>query len=75
MVALLDMPRELFLMVCTFLDARDLAKLSAASRNIYVATQPVLYQNVTIPTYEALVKLTRTLVKTPVVSQLTQRYY
>lgn len=75
MAALLDIPRELFLMVCALLSPQDLAKLTAVSRNLYVATQPVLYQNVTISTYSHLVKFTRTLVKAPVVSRLTQRYH
>jgi len=73
MAALLDIPRELFLMICAYLGARDLAKLTLVSRNTYVTTQPVLYRNVTLPTYPALVKLTRALVKAPVVSHLTQR--
>lgn len=73
MAALLDIPRELFLMICTYLSPRDLAKLTLASRNTYVTTQPVLYRSVKLPTYTALVKLTRTLVQAPVVSRLTQR--
>lgn len=73
MAALLDIPRELFLMICTYLSPQDLAKLTLASRNTYVTTQPVLYRSVKIPTYTALVKLTRTLVQAPVVSRLTQR--
>jgi hypothetical protein len=73
MAALLDIPRELFLMICTYLSPQDLAKLTLASRNTYVTTQPVLYRSVKLPTYTALVKLTRTLVQAPVVSRLTQR--
>jgi hypothetical protein len=73
MAALLDIPRELFLMICTYLSPQDLAKLTLASRNTYVTTQSVLYTSVKLPTYTALVKLTRTLVQAPVVSRLTQR--
>lgn len=73
MAAILDIPRELFLMICTYLSPQELAKLTLASRNTYVTTQPVLYKSVKLPTYAALVKLTRTLVQAPVVSRLTQR--
>lgn len=73
MAALLDIPRELFLMICTYLSPQDLTKLTLVSRNTYVATQPVLYKTVTLPTYAALVKFTRTLVAAPVVSSLTRR--
>ena len=73
MAALLDIPRELFLMISTYLSPRDLAKLTLVSRNTYVTAQPVLYRTVELPTYKALIKLTRTLVKVPVVSCLTQR--
>ena len=73
MAALLDIPRELFLMVCTYMSPQDLAELTLVSRNTYVTTQPVLYRTVELPTYKALIKLTRTLVKAPVVSCLTQR--
>jgi len=74
MASLLDIPRELFLMICAYLSAQDLAKLTLVSRNTYVTTQPVLYGDVTLPTCAALVKFTRTLVQAPVVSHLTQRY-
>jgi hypothetical protein len=73
MAALLDIPRELFLMICASLTPQDLANLTAVSRNTYVATLPVLYHSVTLSNHAALVKFTRTLVKSPVVSQLTQR--
>jgi hypothetical protein len=73
MAALIDIPRELFLMICTYLSPQDLAKLTLASRNTYVTTQAVLYRSVKLPTYTALVKLTRTLVQAPAVSRLTQR--
>jgi hypothetical protein len=74
MGALLDILRELFLEIFASPTPKDLAALTAVSRNTYVATQPVLYENVILSTYSALVKFTRTLVKSPVVSQLTQRY-
>lgn len=70
---MLDIPRELFLMICTYLSPQDLAKLTL-SRNTYVTTQPVLYRTVKLPTYTALIKFTRTLMQAPVVSHLTQRY-
>jgi cystathionine beta-lyase family protein involved in aluminum resistance len=73
MAPLLDIPRELFLMVCAHLTTQDLAKLTAVSRNTYVATQSVLYHSVALTNHKALVKFTRTLVKSPVVSKLTQR--
>jgi hypothetical protein len=73
MAALLDIPRELFLIICAHLNPQHLAKLTQVSRNTYVTTQPVLYKSVSLPTYTALVKLTRTLVQAPVVSHLTQR--
>ena len=60
-------------MICAYLSPQDLAKLTLVSRNTYVTTQAVLYTDVTLPTYAALVKLTRTLVQPPVVSRLTQR--
>jgi hypothetical protein len=50
MGALLDIPRELFLEICASLTPKDLAQLTAVSRNTYVATQPVLYENVTLST-------------------------
>jgi hypothetical protein len=73
MVSLFDIPRELFLIICTYLSPQDLAKLTLVSRNTYVATQPVLYRTVELPTYKALIKLTRTLMRAPVASRLTQR--
>ena len=73
MVSLFDIPRELFLIICTYLSPQDLAKLTLVSRNTYVATQPVLYRTVELPTYKALIKLTRTLMQAPVASRLTQR--
>jgi hypothetical protein len=74
MATLLDLPRELFLLVCDQLPVLDLASLSQCSRMHYLATQESMYSKIALKTYNALVKLTWTMMRTPVVSLLTTKY-
>ena len=74
MTGLLDIPRELFLAVCAYLEQPELLHLSTVSRFAYVATQLSLYERVTVSTYPGLIKLTRTLGEPPVVTAPDQRY-
>lgn len=74
MAGLLDIPRELYLSICTYLEQPELLGLSAVSRFAYIATQSPLYQNVRVSTYPGLIKLTRTLNERPVVTFHTPRY-
>lgn len=74
MAGLLDLPPELFLIICADLGQRDFSRLSMVSRLAYLTTQSLLYQRVTISTYAGLINLVRTLGESPVLTYLDQRY-
>lgn len=74
MAGLLDLPPELFLMIYADLGQREYSRLSMVSRLAYLATQPSLYQRLTISTYAGLIKLVRTLGEPPVFTDLDERY-
>lgn len=57
-------------MICSSLNKRELAHLTAASRSCYVGTQQTLYHTVSVPSSGSLAKLVRSLIRFPVVSRL-----
>ncbi|EMD00197.1 hypothetical protein BAUCODRAFT_21843 [Baudoinia panamericana UAMH 10762] len=61
MTSLLDLPRELYLM------------LAAVSRDHYLAVQQPLYASVVLTRYASLIKLVSTLSRTPVVSAISKQ--
>ncbi len=74
MATFIDLPREIYLMVCALLTTTDLTKLASISRDHYLAVQQPLYSSIRIISYKALVKLVGSSVKAPVVSHLTPKY-
>ncbi|KAK0364388.1 hypothetical protein LTR91_024866 [Friedmanniomyces endolithicus] len=71
MLSVLDLPRELYLIVCTHLQPTDLARLAGVSRDHYLAAQEPLYTSITITSYSRFVKLVDTLRRVPVVSTIS----
>ena len=71
MLSVLDLPRELYLMVCTYLQPTDLARLAGVSRDHYLAAQEPLYTAITITSYGRFVKLVDILRRVPVVSTIS----
>lgn len=72
-MALLDLPRELFLGVCKDFSLTDFSRLSRVSRDLYLAVQEPLYSRLQIRSYGALVQLVSTLTKAPVVSRISTK--
>jgi len=72
---MLELPRELYLMICSYLEPTDLTKLAGVSRDTYLAVQQPLYARINITAYASLIKLVNTLQRVPVVSHIssTQR--
>ena len=73
MTSILDLPRELFLEVCSQLAPTEVTGLGAVCRDLYLAVQQPLYSRIRLTSYGSLVKLIGTLTKSPVVSKLTAR--
>ncbi|KAK5130072.1 hypothetical protein LTR08_002505 [Meristemomyces frigidus] len=71
MLSILDLPRELYLDVCSYLEPFDLSKLARVSRDHYSAVQGPLYARIRITSYQSLVKLVHTLPRVPVVSHIS----
>ena len=71
MLTILDLPRELYLEVCSYLQPTDLAKLAGVCKDNYLAVLQPLYADVKITAYGNLIKLVDTLRKTPVVSHIS----
>ncbi|KAK4540903.1 hypothetical protein LTR36_008845 [Oleoguttula mirabilis] len=71
MPSFLDLPRELYLEVCSYLKHTDLTRLAGVSRDSYLAVQEPLYARIRITAYGNLVKLVHTLRGVPVVSQIS----
>ncbi|KAK3075595.1 hypothetical protein LTR53_000933 [Teratosphaeriaceae sp. CCFEE 6253] len=67
-MSMLDLPRELYLMVCSYLQPTDLASLAGITRDHYLAVQEPLYTTIRIAVYSHLVRLVETLGRIPVVS-------
>ncbi|KAK5125257.1 hypothetical protein LTR85_000933 [Meristemomyces frigidus] len=71
MPSFLDLPRELYLEVCSYLKPTELTKLAGVSRDSYLAVQQPLYARINIKEYGNLIKLVHTLRGVPVVSQVS----
>jgi hypothetical protein len=70
-MAILALPRELYLDLCSFLDTKDLANLAKMSRDHYLAVQQPLLALVTITSFGQLVKLASTITRVPIVSYIS----
>lgn len=73
MASMLELPRELYLIVCDYLTPVELSKLAGVSRDNYLAAQEPLYSNIKITSFEQLVKLVGSLTKPPVVSNISPK--
>lgn len=73
MASLLQLPRELYLMVANLLAPVELTKLAGVSRDNYLAAQQPLYTNIRLTSYSSLVKLVGTLMKVPMVSHISAK--
>lgn len=73
MATMLDLPRELYLMICSDLGTKELKQLAGVSRDHYLAVQQPLFLRARITSFGALVKLVSTLTKPPVVSQISTK--
>ena len=73
MASLLQLPRELYLMVANLLTPVELTKLAGVSRDNYLAAQQPLYTNIRLTSYSSLVKLVGTLMKVPMVSHISAK--
>ena len=71
MASMLQLPRELYLEICSYLQPPVLANLSGVSRDHYLAVQEPLYARIRITKYKNLIKLVNTLQKAPLVSFIT----
>ncbi|KAK5114342.1 hypothetical protein LTR62_002594 [Meristemomyces frigidus] len=71
MATMLDLPRELYLIICSDLTPPELARLGGVSKDHYLAVQQALYNHIAIDSYSRLVKLVETLAKVPVVSRIS----
>lgn len=74
MATFLELPREIYLIICSLLSTADLITLASLSRNHYLAAQRPLYSNVRLGHYGALIKLIGALNKVPIVSHISPRY-
>ncbi|KAF2481932.1 hypothetical protein BDY17DRAFT_174168 [Neohortaea acidophila] len=72
MAIFLDLPRELYLMVCSLLTTADLIHLASTSRDHYRAVQQPLYSHVRISSYPALVNLVDALSTPPIISHVEE---
>lgn len=70
MANMLDLPRELFLMVCSYLSTADLANLGSASPAHDLAVQQPLFAHIRIGSWPAFVKLVHAIIKGPAFSRL-----
>ncbi|KAF2769422.1 hypothetical protein EJ03DRAFT_336283 [Teratosphaeria nubilosa] len=68
MLSFLDLPRELFISVCSYLAPTELTKVAGVSRDHYLAVQQPLYNRIQLTKYGNLVKLVHTLQRVPIVS-------
>lgn len=68
---MLELPRELYLVVCSYLTPTDVAKLAGVSRDHYLATQQPLYARINITAYGLLIRLVDTLRRVLVVSHIS----
>ena len=73
MATILDLPRELYLIICSNLSPTDLTRLAGVSRDHYLTAQGPLFSRIHLTSFSALVKLVGTLMKVPVVSQISPK--
>lgn len=71
---LLDLPRELYLLVCANLTTTSLTNLAVVSRDHYLAVQAPLFSRIVLTSYGALIKLEGPLTRVPVVSRISPKY-
>lgn len=69
----MDLPREIYLMLCACLTPQDLARLALVGKDCYLAVQQPLYNQVNITTWEQLPRLCRALNGIPVVSNISAK--
>ena len=74
MASMLELPWELYLLICNFLTPIELTRLAGVSRDHYLAVQQPLFSRVQITSFGALVKLVGTLLKAPIVSRISPKY-
>lgn len=67
----MDLPREIYLMVCAYLSPQDLARLALLGKDCYLAVQQPLYDHVDITAWEQLTRLCRALTGIPIVSHIS----
>ena len=73
MASMLELPRELYLMICDYLSPRDLAQLARVNKDHYLAAQQPLFKNIKITAFGNLVKLVHTITKPPIVSIISKK--
>ena len=73
MATMLELPRELYLEICSYLEPKDLTHLARLSRDHYLAVQQPLFRHVSVYSYKALVKLHTTILTIPVVSHISPK--
>ncbi|EME40232.1 hypothetical protein DOTSEDRAFT_28137 [Dothistroma septosporum NZE10] len=73
MTSMLELPRELYLMICDYLSPRDLARLAEVTQDHYLATQQPLFRAIKITAFGNLVKLVHTITKPPIVSTVSKK--
>ncbi|CZT15321.1 uncharacterized protein RCC_12043 [Ramularia collo-cygni] len=72
-MSMLTLPRELYLIVCSYLSPSDLSSLAGMSKDYYLSVQESLFAQIDITSFGKLVKLVATLMKPPVVSKISAR--
>lgn len=70
----MDLPREIYLMVCTYLTPKEYICMAAVSKDYYLAVQQPLYDHIEVDAWEKLPRLVRTLTSVPVVSHISAKY-
>ena len=73
MASILDLPRELYLMVCSYLTPTQLTQLAGVSRDHCLAVQQPLFAQIRLTSYAALVRLVSALTKVPIVSRISKK--
>lgn len=70
---MLELPRELYLMICDYLSPKDLARLACVTKDHYLAAQQPLFKTIRITAFGNLVKLVSTITKPPIVSSISKK--
>ncbi|KAK4497257.1 hypothetical protein PRZ48_011707 [Zasmidium cellare] len=69
----MDLPREIYLMVCAYLTPKDLSRLALVGKDCYLAAQQPLYDHIHITAIHQLKSLVWTLPRTPAVSHISAK--